>query len=305
MANASPSSYKFANSLITWRSNSFALTSDMTQRNKNTDEFYMQRALELAALGRGSVSPNPMVGCVIVRDGVSVGEGWHQAFGGPHAEVHALRDAGDAAVGATMFVTLEPCCHHGKTPPCSEAIIKAGLKRVVVAVADPFPNVAGGGLQSLRAAGIQVDTGVLEDAASNLLAPYLKRQRTGKPWVIAKWAMTLDGKIATSTGSSKWITGEESRAFVHHLRGIVDAVMVGRGTADADDPLLTARPPGPRQATRVVLDSTASLSSTSQLVRTAGETTVLVVVGPDSREQACDRLGKAGCEVLQIDNKCE
>ena len=270
---------------------------------ENQDEVFMRRALQLAEQGRGFVEPNPMVGCVIVRDGVQVGEGWQQSYGGPHAEVEALHVAGDAAVGATMYVTLEPCCHHGKTPPCSEAIIKAGLERVVVAVADPFPQVSGGGLESLRTAGIQLDIGVLETDASQLLAPYLKRQRTGKPWVIAKWAMTLDGKIATGTGSSQWITGEESRAFVHRVRGVVDAVMVGRGTADADDPLLTARPPGPRQATRIVLDSTASISCESQLVRTAGEVPVLIVVGPNGCEQACQRLVDAGCEVMRLEDE--
>lgn len=269
---------------------------------QDQDEALMLRALQIAELGRGHVEPNPMVGCVIARNGVNVGEGYHQAFGGAHAEVNALHAAGAAADGATMFVTLEPCCHYGKTPPCSEAIIKAGIKRVVVAVADPFPDVSGGGLKALQAAGIQVDKGVLKAVASELLAPYLKRLLTGKPWVIAKWAMTLDGKIATRTGSSKWITGADSRAAVHHLRGVVDAVMVGRGTAVADDPLLTARPVGPRQATRIVLDSKASLSCDSQLVCTAREVPLLIAVGPEAREQACKELMKAGCEVIRCDS---
>ena len=179
----------------------------------------MTRALALAARGQGLVEPNPMVGCVIARGDQALAEGWHGRFGGPHAEIEALRVAGSAAAGATLYVTLEPCCHYGKTPPCTAAVIAAGLRRVVVAQADPFPQVAGGGLAQLRAAGLQVELGLGEPAARRLNAPYLKLVTSGRPWLIAKWAMTLDGKIATRTGSSQWISGAAARATVHQLRG--------------------------------------------------------------------------------------
>jgi diaminohydroxyphosphoribosylaminopyrimidine deaminase/5-amino-6-(5-phosphoribosylamino)uracil reductase len=258
----------------------------------------MTRALELAARGQGFVEPNPMVGCVIVHGEQIVGEGFHQRFGGPHAEIEALRASGDRAAGATMYVTLEPCCHHGKKPPCSDAVIAAGIRRVVIAQRDPFPQVAGGGIKQLQDAGLNVEVGVLEDEARQLNSPYLKLIETGQPWIIAKWAMTLDGKIATRTGDSRWISSEESRTVVHQLRGRVDAIVVGRGTVEADDPLLTARPPGPRIATRIVCDSTASLSSGSQLVRTVNDAPLLVAAGPEATLENRQRLETAGCEVL-------
>lgn len=259
----------------------------------------MQRAIQLAWQGQGHVEPNPMVGCVIASPtGEILGEGWHQQFGGPHAEVHALRAAGARARGATAYVTLEPCCHHGKTPPCSDALIAAGVARVVVALADPFPQVAGGGIAQLRAAGIAVDIGVLEGAARRQSAPYLKLVEQRRPWVIAKWAMTLDGRIATHTGSSRWISGEASRAVAHALRGRVDAIVVGSGTARIDDPLLTARPAGARVATRIVVDSRAVLASDSQLVRTACDVPVLVVASPQAKAENIERLRGAGCEVF-------
>ncbi|MDZ7615653.1 MAG: bifunctional diaminohydroxyphosphoribosylaminopyrimidine deaminase/5-amino-6-(5-phosphoribosylamino)uracil reductase RibD, partial [Patescibacteria group bacterium] len=230
------------------------------------DRWHMSRALELAARGQGFVEPNPMVGCVIARGAELIGEGWHRRYGGPHAEIEALHLAGPRAAGATMYVTLEPCCHHGKTPPCTEAILRAAPARVVIAQRDPFPAVAGKGIARLQAAGIQVDVGLAEAEARELNAPYLKLLGTGRPWVMAKWAMTLDGKLATRTAESQWISGPESREIVHQLRGRVDAVIVGRGTAEHDNPALTARPPGARSATRIVLDSGASLSLDSQLV---------------------------------------
>ncbi len=197
-----------------------------------------------------------------------------------------------------MYVTLEPCCHQGKTPPCTRAVIAAGLHRVVVAMRDPFPSVAGGGIAALEAAGLNVEIGLLEGDAQSLNAPYLKLLATGRPWVIAKWAMTLDGKIAARDGSSRWISGEASRRVAHRLRGRVDAILVGRGTAEKDDPLLTARPPGPRTATRVVLDTHARLNSGSQLVRTARQTPVLIAVGQESTAADRARLESVGCEVL-------
>jgi diaminohydroxyphosphoribosylaminopyrimidine deaminase/5-amino-6-(5-phosphoribosylamino)uracil reductase len=262
---------------------------------------HMARALELAERGRGSVEPNPMVGCVIVAESDEVvGEGYHTRYGAPHAEIEALQMAGPRARGATMFVTLEPCCHFGKTPPCTEAIVAAGIKRVIAAMADPFPQVAGGGLHALQNAGLEVASGLLETEARSLNAPYLKLLATGKPWVIGKWAMTLDGKLATSIGDSKWISSEASRAIVHQLRGRVDAVLVGRGTAEADDPLLTARPAGARVATRIVLDSNASLPLTSQLVRTAREIPVVVAVAETAPADRRNQLEAAGCEVLVV-----
>jgi diaminohydroxyphosphoribosylaminopyrimidine deaminase/5-amino-6-(5-phosphoribosylamino)uracil reductase len=259
---------------------------------------WMQRALDLAARGQGFVEPNPMVGCVIVHGDRSIGEGWHQRFGGPHAEIEALRIAGAAARGATMYVTLEPCCHHGKTPPCVDAILDVGLGRVVIAERDPFPLVNGGGIEQLQRKGLAVDVGLLTEQSHALNAPFHKLVTHSRPWVIAKWAMSLDGKIATLTGESQWITNEASRAVVHQLRGRVDAIVVGRGTVVADDPLLTARPPGPRIATRIVFDSAATLLASSRLVQSAGQAPVLVVAGEEASSSQLARLRSAGCEVL-------
>lgn len=240
-------------------------------------ERHMKHALALAERGRGFVEPNPMVGAVVLdAAGRAVGEGWHQKYGGPHAEVFALAEAGARARDGTLIVTLEPCCHHGKTPPCTGAVLAAGIARVVAAMSDPFPKVAGGGLALLRAAGVRVECGVCEADALELNAPYLKLLRTGKPWVHAKWAMTLDGKLATRTGDSKWISSEESRARVHALRGRVDAVLVGRGTVVADDPLLTARPAGARVPARVVVSASGALPERCQLRATAREVPVIV-----------------------------
>jgi diaminohydroxyphosphoribosylaminopyrimidine deaminase / 5-amino-6-(5-phosphoribosylamino)uracil reductase len=208
------------------------------------DLWHLRRALELAARGQGSVEPNPMVGCVIARGAEIIGEGWHRRFGQAHAEIEALGMAGPRAAGATLYVTLEPCCHRGKTPPCTHALLDAGVRRAVVAQTDPFPEVQGRGVAALRAAGVEVEVGLLEADARRLNAPYLKLVETGRPWIIVKWAMTLDGKLAAGSGDSRWISGEASRAIVHQLRGRVDAILVGRGTVERDDPLLTARPPG-------------------------------------------------------------
>jgi diaminohydroxyphosphoribosylaminopyrimidine deaminase/5-amino-6-(5-phosphoribosylamino)uracil reductase len=265
-----------------------------------TDHDYMARALELAERGRGWVEPNPLVGAVLVRDGAVVGEGWHERFGQAHAEINAFRRAGDRARGATLYVTLEPCCHFGKTPPCTEAVIGAGVRRVVSAMLDPFPPVAGQGAARLRAAGIGVEVGVGEAAARRLNAPYLKRLRVGRPWVHAKWAMTADGKIATRTGESKWITGEAARARVHELRGRMDAIIVGKGTLVADDPLLTARPPGPRTATRVVLTATgAGMPDSCRLLETGAAAPVLVLTTPSAADQLSGWRDR-GAEVLGL-----
>jgi len=259
------------------------------------------RALRLAALGRGCVEPNPMVGCVLVKDGQLIGEGYHHRFGGPHAEVEALRSLSNLslACGATAYVTLEPCCHTGKTPPCSDALITARVGRVVVALRDPFPPVNGGGLAQLAAAPIAVEVGVCETEAAQLVAPYLKRLRTGRPWVIAKWAMTLDGRIATVSGDSQWISGEVSRAEVHRLRGVVDAIVIGGGTAAVDDPILTARPPGPRVATRIVVASNRMPSPECQLIRTIDQAPVIIAIAHQVYEASVEPLAAAGAEIIR------
>jgi diaminohydroxyphosphoribosylaminopyrimidine deaminase/5-amino-6-(5-phosphoribosylamino)uracil reductase len=260
------------------------------------DEHWMDRALRLAQRGRGAVEPNPLVGAVIVHHHRLLGEGWHQRYGGPHAEIHALQQAGAAARGATLYVTLEPCCHFGKTPPCTQAVLAAGIARVVVALADPFPQVAGAGLQQLRQAGVEVVVGIREQEARQLNAPYLTLLSKRRPWIIAKWAMTLDGRIATATGDSRWISNEQSRALAHRRRGQVDAILIGSGTALADDPALTARPPGPRTATRVILDRRGRLPATAQVVRTARQVPTLIVSSQPNPQWLA-----AGCEVLDSD----
>jgi len=263
-----------------------------------TDETWMRRALELAERGRGAVEPNPLVGAVVVRYGKLVGEGWHQKYGQAHAEVNALDAAGDAARGATLYVTLEPCCHSGKTPPCTDAVLRAGVARVVAAIIDPFPQVAGDGAAILRAAGLAVEIGLCEAEARRLNAPYLTLLLKKRPYVHAKWAMTLDGKIATTSGDSKWISSEASGRLVHELRGRMDAIVVGIGTVVADDPLLTARPPGPRTPMRIVLDSRLRFPSESQLGRTAREIPVLVVVAEPVNPERVTAVASLAIEVL-------
>lgn len=211
----------------------------------NEDHVFMKEALRLAAMGRGRTHPNPMVGCLLVKGGEVIGTGYHRKAGEPHAETYALQAAGDAARGATAYVTLEPCAHHGHTPPCAEALIEAGITRVVAAMVDPDPRVAGQGLELLRQAGISVESGLLEAEARQLNRSYIKLKETGRPLVILKWAMTLDGKIACATGDSRWVTGDEARAHLHQIRDQVDAILVGETTAQRDDPELTARPTGP------------------------------------------------------------
>ena len=263
-----------------------------------TDEIWMCRALELAKRGRGYVEPNPLVGAVIVRDGQLVGEGWHQRYGEAHAEVHALAVADEAARGATLYVTLEPCCHHGKTPPCTDAVLRAGISRVVAAMRDPFPAVAGKGAEQLRQAGVSVEFGVGEAEARKLNAPYLKLLATGRPWVHAKWAMTLDGKIATRSGNSRWISNEASRRRVHELRGRMDAIIAGIGTVLADNPQLTARPPGPRTPTRVILDSQGRIHDDAIVIQTARATPTLIAGTDRMPEAKRAALRSQGCEVV-------
>ena len=300
----------------------------MTAHNESADTHWMARAMQLAKRGRGFVEPNPMVGCVIVvaheADGTVevIGEGWHRMFGQAHAEVEAIRDAlskGKSTAGATAYLTLEPCCHDGKTPPCTSALLEAGVKRVVVAMRDPFDAVDGGGITQLRDKGIEVTLGCLEAEARALNAPYLTRIEKQRPWVIAKWAMTLDGKIAARTGSSQWITSEASRQVVHQLRARTDAVLIGSGTAIADNPLLMVRvsmnDPGEddrlmsphRMPLRVVFDSNVTLPQSSRLAQTARNAGVLVAASRhaihsnETTRQNAAILAHCGCEVLPLD----
>jgi diaminohydroxyphosphoribosylaminopyrimidine deaminase/5-amino-6-(5-phosphoribosylamino)uracil reductase len=267
---------------------------------ESEDEFWMREALAAAEKGRGAVEPNPLVGAAVVRDGRLAGLGWHERFGGPHAEINALNAAADAARGATLYVTLEPCCHFGKTPPCTDAIIAAGIRRVVAAISDPFPQVSGRGLSLLESAGIRIATGTLAAVGRAQNAPYLKRVATGLPYITAKWAMTLDGKTAVASGDSRWISSQESRRTAHVVRGRMDAIVVGIGTVETDDPLLTARPEGPRRATRIVLDSCCRLPLSSRLVATAREAPVLVVTTERASPEARRQLESRGCEVLAL-----
>jgi len=265
----------------------------------NDDDHWMRAALGAAEKGRGAVEPNPLVGAAVVRDGQVAGIGHHERFGGPHAEINALRAAGDAARGATLYVTLEPCCHFGKTPPCTDSIVSAGIRRVVAAIRDPFPQVDGGGLSQLQAAGIAVEMGTLAELARAQNAPYLKRVTTALPYVTAKWAMTLDGKTAVACGDSQWISCEQSRRSVHELRGRMDAIIVGIGTVETDDPLLTARPPGPRCASRIILDSSCRLPLASRLVQTANAVPVIVAANARASLERRRKLESRGCEVME------
>lgn len=256
-----------------------------------SDQGFMARALALAEQGRGWVNPNPMVGAVVVRDGQVVGEGFHPRVGAPHAEVIALEAAGEAARGATLYVTLEPCCHtHKRTPPCLDRVLAAGLSRVVVAMADPNPLVAGRSLAAMREAGLAVAAGVLEDRARGMNEPFCKHVRTGMPFVVLKMAMSADGKTATRTGESRWISGEPARHRVHSLRTALGAVMVGIGTALADDPRLDCRIAGARQPLRVVVDPRAELSPSARMFAVEGAERPLVVVAAEVAPDRLDRL---------------
>ncbi|MCP4247949.1 MAG: bifunctional diaminohydroxyphosphoribosylaminopyrimidine deaminase/5-amino-6-(5-phosphoribosylamino)uracil reductase RibD, partial [bacterium] len=273
----------------------------VTDRWTEPDVAFMERALTLACRGQGRVEPNPMVGCVLVRRGRIVAEGYHRRYGGPHAEIDALRRAGGNTRGATAYVTLEPCCHQGKTGPCADALIEAGIARVVVAMKDPFPQVAGGGLIRLRRAGLQVAGGLCRGQAIELNTPYLTLIRRRRPYVILKWAQSIDGRIATRTGDSQWISGPQSRRLVHRLRARVDGVLVGIGTALVDDPSLTARDvPVRRQATRIVLDTHLRLPPRSKLVATATHVPVLVLTSRAAlrkRSGRADALRRKGVEL--------
>jgi diaminohydroxyphosphoribosylaminopyrimidine deaminase / 5-amino-6-(5-phosphoribosylamino)uracil reductase len=269
------------------------------------DEQWMRVALGVAELGRGWVEPNPMVGCVLTLHGNELARGYHRRFGGPHAEVHALEGLSPEQVReATLYVTLEPCNHHGKTPPCAELVEHLRPRRVVIAMVDPFPQVAGRGIDRLRRAGIEVRVGVLESEAQRLNAPYLKLLNDKRPWVIAKWAMTLDGALATQQGDSKWITSAGARAFVHGMRSVSDAVVIGSETALLDNPSLTARLPDsasiPRHAARVVIDRRLRIPLDGHLVVSAQDWPVVVITGQlpgEIEKRKADTLRSMGVDV--------
>ena len=263
------------------------------------DHGMMARALQLAERGLWTTTPNPRVGCVLVRDGEVVGEGWHERAGGPHAEVHALRAAGERARGATAYVTLEPCSHHGRTPPCAEALVAAGVTRVVAAMADPNPLVAGNGLALLRAAGIETACGLLENEARELNIGFVSRMTRGRPWLRLKAAASLDGKTALDNGSSQWITGPAARRDGHAWRARACAILTGIGTVRDDDPQLTVREVDtPRQPLRVIVDSRLETPLTAKIL-SGGP--VLVAAAVDDEKKA-NSLRAAGAEVLLLPN---
>ncbi|GJM26043.1 MAG: riboflavin biosynthesis protein RibD [Phycisphaerae bacterium] len=267
----------------------------------------MAMALSAAVKGLGRVEPNPMVGCVIVKNGKVVATGWHHKFGGPHAEIDALNKAGAKAVGATVYVTLEPCCFFGKTGPCSAALIEAKVKRVVVGCRDPFPKVSGGGLKALRKAGIQTESSLMQAESEAIIAPFRMLIEQHRPYVIAKWAQSLDGKIATAAGDSKWISGPKARKIVHQLRGRVDAIIVGARTARLDNPLLTARGIRPKRvATRIVFDSQLQISLKSKLIQSADDFPTMVMTtraAIRSNVKRCETLERKGARIVCCNSK--
>lgn len=269
-------------------------------RPASQDEKYMRMALELALKGRGWVSPNPVVGAVIVRDdGTIIGQGYHERYGELHAERNALKNCMEPPAGATMYVTLEPCCHHGRQPPCTDAILEAGIRRVVVGSGDPNPRVAGGGIRILREHGIEVVEGVLKeecDAVNEIFFHYIQ---TGRPYVVMKYAMTIDGKIAAYTGLSKWVTGEEARAHVQKLRHELSAIMVGVGTVLADDPMLNCRIPGLTSPVRIICDTHLRTPLDSKVVQTASEIPTIIATCCED-ERAVLQYTEKGCRVLNV-----
>lgn len=262
----------------------------------------MKMALSLAKKGRGMVSPNPLVGAVVVRQGQVIAAGYHSYFGGPHAEVEALTRAGEKARGATLYLNLEPCHHYGKTPPCTQRILSSGISRVVVGRVDPNPQVSGKGIDFLRESGVQVDVGLLEEACARLNESFVKYIAQGIPFTILKLAATLDGKIATRTGQSKWITSAKSRALAHQLRAEVDAIMVGAGTVIADDPLLTyrGRKKRRRPLLRIVADSSLKIPLTARVLKPVPGADTLVVTTETSAKEKRELIEKASAKVLVV-----
>lgn len=272
----------------------------------DSDERYMWMALDLARQGKGKTNPNPMVGAVLVKSGEVVGTGYHKKAGEPHAEIIALREAGEKAKGATLYTNLEPCCHYGRTPPCVEEIIKAGIRKVVVATEDPNPLVSGRGLQRLREAGIKVKKGILEDKARRLNEAFFKYITTKTPFTVVKVAMTLDGKIATKDGISRWISGEKSRNFVHSLRAMSDGIMVGINTVLKDNPLLTVRPNGEekiKDPVRVVVDSKGRIPLNSRIVQSAKKIRTILATTEQAPVDKLDALNSCGIEIVTLPSR--
>lgn len=265
------------------------------------NEYYMRQALQIAAFAEGRTSPNPLVGAVVVQGGRIVGQGWHRKAGTPHAEIHALSQAGELSKDAELYVTLEPCNHHGRTGPCTEAVIHAGIKRVVVAMTDPNPLVAGEGLVRLRQAGIEVVEGVLAQEAAKQNEVFIKWIATGMPFGVFKTAMTIDGKIATAAGQSQWISGPEARLHVHKLRDRYDTIFTGIGTILADDPQLTTRlPEGGKNPIRVVVDSLARIPLTAKLLND-GQARTIIAVSSRAPASKIDQIRSRGAEVVQVE----
>lgn len=281
---------------------------DMAPDWDKQDQAYMQLALDLAARGRGYTAPNPMVGAVVVKADAIVGQGYHERVGEAHAEVNALNEAGEAAKGATLYVTLEPCNHTGRTPPCTRRVVEAGIRRVVVAMLDPNPDVTGGGCQLLQANGLEVVTGVCATEAEALNEVFVKYMRTKRPFVLLKCAMTLDGQLATRTGDSKWVTGPEARQAVHELRHNLDAIMVGRHTISTDDPSLTTRramgegrvPAAGRDPARVVLDSRLSIDPGARVLQAGSQAPTYLVHGPAVDEGRRAIFKDRGARLIEV-----
>lgn len=267
------------------------------------DEQFMARALELAAIALGRTSPNPLVGCVIVKDNKIIGEGFHHKAGTPHAEVHALVAAGNLAEGATAYVTLEPCSHFGRTPPCADALIRANIVRVVIAMQDPNPLVAGRGINRLREAGIQVEVGLMFEEAARLNEIFLKSITTGLPFIIYKSAMTLDGKIATETGDSRWVSNESSRQYVHQLRDLCDVIMVGSETLLKDNPALTCRLPNGKDPVRLIVDGKLRINEDAQVLSSSKFSPCIIATTQSAAKEKIDRLQSINqVEVWQYDS---
>lgn len=268
-----------------------------------SDALYMKKALKLAARGKGKTSPNPMVGALIVKGNKTLGEGYHRKAGTPHAEIIALKKAGAGAENATLYVNLEPCCHTAKrTPPCTKAIIKSGIKKVVIAMIDPNPNVSGMGVKELRAAGIKVERGVMEAEAKKLNESFIKYMTKREPFVILKIAQSLDGKIATAKGESKWITGSDARKYVHKIRNEVDALLVGIGTVEKDDPSLDCRIRGGSNPYRIIVDSSLRIPLHSRVLKYQDNRTIIAATD-NASERKIAALAKRGVRVLTLKSK--
>ena len=267
---------------------------------------YMTAAIRLARKGRGMVSPNPQVGAVIVQGNKIVGSGYHHFYGGPHAEVYALKKARERARGADLYINLEPCCHHGKTPPCTDALIKSGIRRVFIGISDPNPLVSGRGIRKLRKAGIEVETGILQKECRLLNEAFIKYITRKIPFAVLKLAATLDGKIATATGDSRWISGDDARRLVHRLRSEADAVLVGSGTVLADDPQLTARHYSGahrKNPVRIIVDSRLRTPLSSQVLRTAHEIKTIIATTQQAPKSKIAKIKQCGAEVLVVPSR--